>query len=361
MINLKTLFPQFFLLAPLLAFTLAKAGTPSPLPEVGGPEATIPNEMNEFKAKLLIDGAIEIKGLSWPSIEVILEAEVNGEEQKIIASVPGVFLREEWGLLINDKVQNPDKDGKFIFKTEVSGSAYELRLLVIGPTGEVERSKIGLSIPTVKKIRETARERPKKIYFGGLGVGFTTLGYTETDIGTINENAITLRGSYNYLLKPPFLDFGGSFYYNAFTAGGLENYSVKFLGINLRMGYVFQQIQDPWRFSLLGGIYYTTSFHSKLPVGYLHIAGPQVFPNVRRIFRNGEAMTAYLKYSPITDGFQLLSFSNREFAIGSAYIWPIGGKSISVSVDFSDLDIVFESFNVQTHSRSLTIGIGFGF
>ena len=138
-----------------------------------------------------------------------------------------------------------------------------------------------------------------------------------------------------------------------FTLSGL-----RFVGLNARAGYVLPGVREPWRVTILGGLYYTTMFVPETNFGFVNLVGPQLFPVFRRAVKGGDSYSGYFKFSPLGKNFAV-NFSSREIAIGGAYNWNRGANGVvSATLDIAELDAVIDGATI--HSTSFTVGVGYG-
>jgi hypothetical protein len=155
-------------------------------------------------------------------------------------------------------------------------------------------------------------------------------------------------------LFPPKWDLGFSGFMNLATLSKSGADEVKFLGLNLRLGYIFPQVRAPWRLSLYGGWYYTSASSSSDTFGYRNVSGPQLYPSLRRTLANGHAVSTYLKFSPIFNSLGLLGLSNSEIATGIGYLIPSESHTYSINLDFARLHLTNEE--IETNSTSVSLG-----
>lgn len=228
---------------------------------------------------------------------------------------------------------------------------------------------------TITKIR-----RSKRLFLSpGLGVTFhqfTTLG-----IQPLNQTALTLKAALDYILVPQKWNLVATVSYTGLQLS--SNYSTIFRGTpyetstfnmlrsNIDFAYTFptrsstntQGLSSAWRLSLMSGAFYSTSFMKNDLLGYRNIAGPQIFPFVRRTFPSKAVFSAYLRYSPVLSGFKFTSFSNHEIAAGLSYRlpprFPRSKTSPSITLDFTQLHL--ENKADSADSRSVTLGTAWVF
>ena len=172
----------------------------------------------------------------------------------------------------------------------------------------------------------------------------------------------TLTGGFNYWIKPGRWLSGVSGYVTLFPithSGASQDVTIRFIGVNGRAGYVFQSVPKPWSLSIMGGVYYVAGIASTVDLGgFVNVMGPQIYPAIRYSRSNGDQVSGYFKFSPLSAGFSLLSMANRELATGVSYTFT--RARLSVLGDYSDLSFYFKpdtSGPIEVHSRSLSLGI----
>ncbi len=303
-----------------------------------------------------------LEGLKWDSDEPEIKVEKTENSFKATAILKGQLDLKDWSLIYNDeKIHlsphshltakgdidwDEDLGGFFELQIPLAGRENQIELTAVGPLGEIETVKVLIPFPGWNPL-----ENPEENAFS-TGMDFTSLSYKQSAKSDFSIQALTLKTGY---FKPVFS--------GAFTVGGsvfvtllglsqnIADTSVRFLGVNFRMGYNFPQIPSPWGVSLLFGGYYSTMFVTKNKFGYSNLYGPQIYPAIKRKFAKGDALSAYLKLSPITDGVSILSLSTRELAMGVAWSFKLkGGHLLSLDLNFADLAL---SLSGSTASSSL--------
>jgi hypothetical protein len=252
----------------------------------------------------------------------------------------------------------PGENGEFTSQVLIRGDLTRVEVFTINPLGEVEKEIVVLEYKEWGKL--------KKSMYLIAGLGYTTIDYKQSRASDFFQTGLTGKISWNYLIFPPNWDFAASAFYTVMPLSSNDPATkARFLGINGRFGYVLPSVREPWRVSILFGLYYATMFVTPgadglYKFGFKNMSGPQLFPTVRRALKNKDAIYGYFKFSPIANSFSLLSLSSRELAMGSGYTHPLaGGKTITGSLDYANLDLTILGDNVV--SNSLTIGLSYGF
>lgn len=202
--------------------------------------------------------------------------------------------------------------------------------------------------------------KPKRLRFSAGG-GLTRLSFRQDLIGEFSQWAVTIKGNASYNLIPEKLDLGLSTFFNLvpFSTTSVDNYKIQYLGVNLR---VVKNIIGPpsrWRMNLSAGIYFNTSLST---VGFYNMFGPQLYPEVIYVFKNGNSLLWYGKFSPVISNGQIVSVgANREVATGVHYSFPINSnKRLSIGIDLSQLNLsMADGPWASTNTYSLSAGVSF--
>lgn len=196
-------------------------------------------------------------------------------------------------------------------------------------------------------------------FFASMGVGVTSLSYSDPRIGKYSATDLSAKLAVNYSWKPSW-DAGISAYGTLMPISQTTSDDARFYGLNLRVGYVLTKPQNPWRVAVHGGTYFTTMFVKTNRFGYQNISGPQIFPSVQRTLDNGNAIAVYLKFSPISSNFSLLNFDNREIGAGGAFHFRTGVfESWSITADYANVQVFIQTLKATSHSYTLGVAHSF--
>jgi hypothetical protein len=315
------------------------------------------------EAKLVrSDNANErIEQLSWSSDTLNVFIQKESRDQPTVR-LEGHFDREGWNLIFENRVLTradaAEKD--FSFDVPLRGTVTPLTLTAVGPAGGVEYEKAQISFESFSKFMEAAKKASVPKDFVQASMGPTVVSYQQSRVPDYSLWTVTGKVSYQHLIFPPKWDFAISAFGTLLTlASNRPDISTRYLGINLRIGYVIPGVSDPWRLGLMGGWYYSSMIVTPSAFGYKNLSGPQVFPVISRGLKGGARVGAYFKYSPIMSGLSVLSLSNRELALGANWTRPLkSGHPLSVSVDFANLGFKVGTSTVSSTSLSLSAGYG---
>jgi hypothetical protein len=214
--------------------------------------------------------------------------------------------------------------------------------------------KISDALPIV----EHNRELDRRSYFS-LGTGISAIRFSQSDsrFSDYRSTVWSVKGAFNYFLKPAVWDMGFSGFMNLTTLSSNGTADIRFIGANARLGYIFSSIEKPWRLALYGGWYYSTMVADDLSFGYRNLSGPQIYPTIRRVFSNGTAVSGYFKWSLITDQIGLMNIGNNEVATGLGYLFPVSGRTFILGVDYARLRFGVAGRQIDTSSLSLGLSL----
>lgn len=295
--------------------------------------------------------------LNHEALEVQTEI-VDGKSQEFVILRGKYSQPKKWALIVNtDKVKVGD-DGHFEVKMPCQGNEkLDLQLKAIGPFGEVEGEEVSIELIRIRDPEQNISSN-KIVVVPELGL--STISYQETGISNYSEIALTAKVSARRQIFSPRWDLGVNTYFTLLPLKKSTDVTVRFLGANLRVGYVFPFFQPLWKLTLYGGGYYTTMFVTKNQFGFDNMGGPQLFPMLQRTLKNDQLLRGYLKISTVsTDKTNsLFSFKSRELAVGLTYVRPLSNRHLlSVSADLAQLKLTFAKATIQ--STSFTLGCGY--
>jgi hypothetical protein len=278
----------------------------------------------------------------------------------VYVGLPGKYRNPHWTLLWGTDVITPDAHGLFRLRVPIHDPETLVNLVAVGPRGQVQNETVSILFPGYASYVEDVRPIDlKPTHFSG-GIGVTLIAFSETATPDYGSISLTGKLTYAHSLFSPHWDVAVTGFMTLLPITDNSPEVARFVGLNFRAGYAFPQIQEPWRLSLLGGVYYTTMWVTHNAFGFRNLAGPQLFPTIRRALKHGQTISGYLKYSPINDGLHVLALSNRELAGGLAFALPLGnGHPFAVTFDAANLALSFGGVTIS--STTFTLGAGYGF
>lgn len=329
-------------------------------------------------------------GLQIPGLRIFAKPElsekVKGEDVEEYLVINGLYPSKENSLISGRTVLKRNSRGRFKIKMKLTGPRKTVLLAAVAPDGTVKMERIKILYPGFRR-----RRMVRWGFSGGIGLSYVSYSQSATDdirSVSLQEMGITGKVSFDYHIVPRRWDLGISMYATALVpyARLNEQYypqigesapsgSIRFLGANARVGYTLPFINNPWSLTLMGGVYYTTTFCSvspSYPFGFENLMGPQLFPVLRRSLANGNSLSMYLKYSPVSSGgFSVYSLSSREVAAGATYSIRHGKHFIPISLDVANLQTNIEDDVVDpisgntlveySHINSTSVSLSIGY
>ena len=370
-----------------------------------------------LEARILADPALpkHTKRVSWVPGAIKVTTRYFGSSSESTLHLEGALPKkdaEEWHMVWSDRSVEIEENGVFSLDIPFDTAKTRLQLVAVGPRGEVEyhlyRVKIRMpevpaekpaismmgEVPVitppapVKRADESEEEAAAEVgpdvsqegrqasaaveavpsqglkeadfntkldrrLFVSPGLGITHLNYTQTGQANYTAMMTTVKVSANYLLFPPKWDLGFTGFMNLFSLSKSASPDIRAIGMNLRIGYIFPEVQAPWRLSVYGGWYYSTMFASDGAFGYQNVSGPQLYPSIRRTLDNGCAISSYLKFSPISSALGIMKLSNSEMAIGFGYFIPGQARTYGITLDLARISLSSDTIDIQSTSLSL--------
>lgn len=312
----------------------------------------------------------------------IIQQHTTGE--RLVVKVLGKFSPARQGLNLtcpsvgvcpNSQIIVRPSDGAFAVYFIVKSLLSEVWLAAIDETGKTEYARFIVKVtsgwsPAPTIIEKTTIKAPS---FGILSIGFggTYSQYLETNSSlaftTVNQNQIGLVGriGYNFKIGDALTSRWSGQFFTYITALPLSmTYTppMRFLGVNLRVGYDFTRSPNPIVFSLFWGFSYLTTFVQSSEYGYSNIVAPQLYPAIAYNFGNKQVIRFYVKFSPVNgDGGFFNVGVNREWSVGSSYQFLIGKSfPINLNLDFADLRATSTQFDNTSAFTSQSISFGVG-
>ena len=354
------------LLAPWFALVAQAADQPAP----GNPQGEmswnklVSGEQTAPPESVLVLTVLDarVTGLSFePTAEITGKSRGKGKVQSTVL-VSGKFQRPGWRLVdgTNPTVEIPlDATGRFRLEILVTQKAQTFKLMALDPFGNREEDTRGIFYSIFDVLLAEARARASKASYFNVGLGATSNSYTQTYTDDYRGVAVTAKATFTWLVLPPAWDFAGNIFFNLLPlSSNLPDVKVRFLGANARFGFSMPFIPQPWRFSLLGGVFYSHMLVTNDAFGYSHMIYPQIYPVLRRGFNGVASGYVYFKYVPTGEGMSL-SFSEREVAVGIGASFPTGNFMWTISLDYSDL-VLKASERIFVKAKAFSLGFAVG-
>lgn len=135
----------------------------------------------------------------------------------------------------------------------------------------------------------------------------------------------------------------------------------KILDIDFRVGKSFHLFNEPWHFTLFAGAYYTQMFVKDNLYGYKGTYYTQFYPELRRVFKSGNALTFYVKYVPTAKDFLSSKTGERSIEYGSSYFYRTDSMPLMFKLHFLDFQFNSEKTNTDVKIKQFNFSIGTGF
>ena len=305
----------------------------------------------------------KVHGLRFDSTEVTVNVDQEGLIPKVTALIVGRYERQNWKLSWNgqDVVdarhplnRNSVDYAKFVLRIRLYGKRTPVMLIATGPQGEIEKQPIMIQYEHF----DGPPDRPVIV----PGLSYTSIHYTETYQPAFTETVLTGKLLYQRPLPWPYWYIGVSLYGTVQPlSSNIPNVTAYFVGANLRAGYVFPAIHNPWRLMIMAGAYYSKMFVSGgATFGYNAAIYPHLFPVLRRELGLDDSFSLYGKYTPVGSGSSFFSLSQTEWALGGIYEHVMSnGHGLSLNLDYSNLH--FKPRDVVTIDlTTVSFGLGYG-
>ena len=295
--------------------------------------------------------------LEWTSDSVLVES----DSLQQFTHIQGRFKEKVLQATLNARPFVVNPDGTFDIHFAFTGKLKTFILTVIDMKNKVYRMQYKI---TGKDHQEVFVEtKIIQRWRFSAGTGLTLISYRQQNVTPFSEKAVTVKGSVSYRLVPEKVDLGFSSFYNVvpFGSTSTKGFKMQYLGLNGRIGYNLIGAPSHFRVNINGGIYYNTSFST---IGFGNMMGPQLYPEFIYVFKNGNSLLLYGKFSPAFSISNSFSFSdNREAAAGLHYGFPISisgfSSRMSVGVDVSQLKLSVPPDWGCTNTYSLSTGFSF--
>jgi hypothetical protein len=306
--------------------------------------------------------------LKWNQEFCRVRIEDSGAGLQTSIQLFGTYPRDQWKLRYRSREISRNDRGGFRIELPIDQDHRIFEFTVEGPNGEIEKEQIEINADVAQIKTEygiasgkTPQEKviPEKKWFLVPGVGVSMITAKQTNVEDYKTTAISGKVSLNHRLVPQKWDLGLSTFFTVAQLSKSSDVNVRYLGLNFRVGYLVPNLSTDWFLSIYGGWYYTTTFNDSQEFGYANLSGPQIYPSIKKVLPNGDVVSVYFKYSPVSSSFNLLKLSNREIAGGLSYIRLLpDDHSIGASFDISNISLTID--DIVTQTNSLTLGIQYG-
>ena len=322
-------------------------------------QAATVSEPNTWKAVIEEEKLGPAYGIPFLNFEQTqLQVESSGKLH--FTNISGKFTAKIIEATFNSKEIPFREDGSFDLPFGFPLDAKNFTITAIDEKQKVYRSKYKIipmnrDEPALKPVVPPA----KRLRYSA-GLGFTMLSFRQRNVQPFSQFAATVKASGVYRLVPDQYDLGVSAFFNLIpiSSSSTEGYRIQYLGVNARIGRPIIRAPSPIRLNLNAGIYYNTSLST---VGFTNMLGPQLYPELIYLFKNGASLLWYAKYSPaLSNSLSISLSSNREVASGLHYSFEFLKKHrVSVGFDLSQLSLKTDVDWASTNTYSLSAGYSF--
>ena len=289
-------------------------------------------------------------------------------DAKPVVTLEGSLRAPDWPLLLLPDGKNipvVETNGHFQVRISIAQPNSAIYLAAVAPNGQVFKAKVSLTVRDWQQVKAKIQDSGLALsrFHWTFGAGLTYLDYTQDGIPSISSILISTKGSLEYRFRPDTWSIGLSGYLSSLPlASSPSGYSLSFLGINARVGYLFPETDSGWRLGLMAGYYYATTFASSVSTtsfGYANLGGLQLYPTLSRSYGSGSSAILYFKISPVSDQFTILSLSNREIASGLTYQFRPDARQRGFSLGLDWANLVVYQAGVQGSSTTLSMSAGY--
>jgi hypothetical protein len=297
--------------------------------------------------------------------DITIEFEEDTQVPYILIS--GAYSKlDETVLLGNNRVPlEPSKDPAervFAISIPLTRQYTVLQIAAINPYGIIRQEKIYVEFQNwtrwLAEKEVLGIPQPTKWSFA---LGASMISYQETLAADLSQYALTIKGGYGTSLTPRISIAVGGYYTLLPLTSTEPGKSIRFLGVNGRLGFRVPWPPKPWTLSLMFGGYYTTTTSTPTAeFGFTNMAGPQVFPVLSRALSKRSLIGSYFKYSAVAAGFNIIPVGS-ELAGGINYSYRLrNNNNLLFSVDAAQLKInIQEVLDITSRSLSFSVGLGF--
>jgi len=310
-------------------------------------------------AQLARSQSQRIQNLMWisDSLQVISRKDPENGRMIPMAVCRGRFVREDWTLIGPSGETMPVKpDGQFFFLVPIRSAKRLFQMTAVGPRGEAETEKLALIIPNWEKwlaSEKSATIKPQAPFSFVPSLGVSSIVYKETGTPDFRELALTGKVSFQIAFSNEW-NLGANVFLNFMpVSASRTDITVRFFGANLRIGYALPFIRNPWRLSLMTGLYYSQMFVTQSRFGYTPMVYPQFYPVLSRRLGTGHSLMAYSKFVPV-NGIKEAEISG---GLGLTSLLK-NGHSVSTMLDYSVINFT-PVRNSKISSSSLSLSIGY--
>lgn len=199
-----------------------------------------------------------------------------------------------------------------------------------------------------------AETKPRRPSFLLAGVGLTQRTYKEGTTTDTKARSADIKLWYQNVIWPQVFHVDAQVQMTGVFISNDSTSEIRFLEGSLQVGYALPFVSEPYRLSIMAGGAYSTMFVTGNAFGYDSLLYPQVYPELRRLFKSGDTLTLAVKYMPLsTSGSE-----QRAMAAQLRWAYPTAsGRPLFFDVTYTDTK---HSIDTSTTAASTAITINFG-
>lgn len=315
-------------------------------------------------ATLVVNSKSAIVGFTFASGSYpVVERVIDGQPTLTLSFVP-TLTEAGHTLIVGDKSLSTAEDLQRkklnvilagvktqvnVVETDASGARHEDQLVFVYPEWEAWALEHGGASGAANPYR----------FFASLSPTF--ISYRESGLSDYRATTLTLKAGVTRRVASRW-EASVSGYGNPVAISRSEDTQASFYGLNVRVGYrpSFGE-WSRWHLTINAGYYFTTMVVTADRFGFKNMSGPQLFPVLVHALDNGNLLSAYAKFSPVSSSQSGFSFTNREAAVGIAHHWlQANNTSIIASIDISSIALSFAN-GIVINSSSYSAGVGYAF
>jgi hypothetical protein len=309
----------------------------------------------------LNSGSQPLQGLEFDDGRPALRPGNKTGDTRPFVKLKGSYKREGWIVIVGTEKPETDDRGRFTIELPVDSKMTYVTVTAVNLRGVQESSEYVLDFPDWDLFNGNTRVREGRKNIVTLGGGPTYIAYSEDLTQPVTQFGASAWVAYRRLILPPILDFQASVKAFALPITATDGMRFWTVGFNALAGVVLPWPREPYRLGLLVGYYRVHMFQPDNLFGFTSAAGPQLYPYFQYVRPDGNLISGYVKYSPVSNQAQFLTWSdNHEIAGGLSYSRKTGdGTFVKYSVDYTLFKLKIQGIELSSHAVNLGISYDF--
>jgi hypothetical protein len=334
------------------AFCSEIRGTLEPL---GGVQVSDKFELSQDRETLEPVLQIDPADIPEHKFYIVFNGKLKGKDHSAKAEDHSLKAEDYSVLSPSGEELKSDSSGQYSIHLWVESERKTFSINIVSPTGEVSQQSFVLFFKDWAEFQTEQGVQLKK-YELSAGLGITFSAYRQTSVLSFNQVSPTAKVNGVYRLSSRWELSASSYFSPIPVTTSVSGVSLGFLGANVRVGRRLTKSHSQWGVVMSLGGYFLTTFPSATSFGFQNVTGPQIYPTLSYEASSKQRYWMYLKYSPIFNGFQVLSITNAEAAMGvGASFKDLIKKehSLGVTFDLSQLSLNFSGTTIYMNTYSL--------